>query len=742
MKRLNLLVIVALVISVFGLAPTPANAVAADWYAAPYGDNGDTCTSWASACQTIGAAVGKATAGGVVHVAEGTYNESQINITQALSLLGAGIGRSIIDGGGGGGLTNAGLIRVAITGSGSVTLQGFTLQTAKAVGTVGDRIYIDTSGATGGTQTFSYLKIIGSGLNTGITGPKEFGFYSHSNAANVMLTHSDVSKTANNAILFEKHSGTSEVAYNTLAAGAFGADAYFNMTHSGLNVTALQTVHHNTFDLGACSDSVAPMCSDSSTRAAAVSFTSAYPGSGAGAFSNVEISDNNINNLKANRRGVILWNGEGGVGNAIANARILRNKIVGVGAAAGSQGITLINQHTGTVIQGNSVTGVERAFWGREYLWPGYTSGFASGTVMNNNAFASSTKVQWDDPVNTLNAEHNWWGCPLGPGNPGCVAAVGLIDYTPWDGALVSTVTGSTHEIGETGTMTTSLTVNGLYGAQLRVTHDPAVLSFSSGATINVPAGGWYWDLIQEAFAAVTAPVGRRLSGSMQLPHATPANLSNDAIATWTYTCSAAGTSNLTYDTTTGGLGTLLSDKDGFEIPSALIGDSITCVAATGSVAGTVQLQGRVQSHTPNGWEDAAITFTCASGGCTGSGPYVFITGVDGAYQLTKSGAGTGMAQGTYNVTAVRHEYLGASKSVVIGPGLTTVSTPKLLGGDADNSGAVGLNDLACIGGAYGAAPTNCGGAGSSDINGDNVVNVFDLVLASGNYTLSSSNPW
>ncbi len=739
MKRLGLVMIAAMLASLVGLAP--AAAVATEWYAAPYGNDANACTSWAMPCLTIGAAVGKAAPGGTVHVAAGTYPESQIILSQSVTLLGAGIGQSIIDGGGGGGAATTGLIRVT-SGAGNVTVSGFTLQNAKGDGSATPvRIYVLATG--GGNQTYEYLKIIGSGLDDS----QEYGFYSSYNAANVTLMHSDVSGTGANAVIFERHTGTSEVALNSVAPGAFGSEAYYSRTHGAVNVSALQTVHHNTFDMGACSDTVDPKCSDYSTRSSAVTFASSFPGSGAGTYSNVEISDNYIYNLKANRRGPGLWNGESGSGGAIANARILRNKIVGV-STTGTQGITLINQHTGTIIQGNSVTGVEKAFWGREYN-AGYGSGFASGTVMNNNAFASSTKFQWDDPVNTLVAEYNWWGDVDGPcppaSQPACTG-LGLpvsarVDYDPFAAALVSTVTGSTHEIGETSTMTTTLTVDGIYGAQLRVTHDPSVLSFTSGVTLSVPAQGWYWDLVQESFVAVATPTGRRLSGAMQGPgHPTPANLSNADIATWTYTCSGVGTSNLTYDTTTGGFGTVLSDKDGFQINAALIGDSITCVEATGSVSGTIQLQGRVQSHTPNGWDDAVVTFTCSSGAC-GSHVYVFSTGVSGAYSKTKTGPGTGMAQGNYNVTGARHEYLYASTTAIIGAGLTTMTTPKLLGGDSKNMGSVTIGDVTCIGYDYGTSNNSCTG-GSSDINGDGIVNIFDLVLAAGNYTLSTSNPW
>ena len=110
---------------------------------------------------------------------------------------------------------------------------------------------------------------------------------------------------------------------------------------------------------------------------------------------------------------------------------------------------------------------------------------------------------------------------------------------------------------------------------------------------------------------------------------------------------------------------------------------------------------------------------------------------MNGAYQLIKSGAGTGVMQGTYNATATRRAYLSASRTgIVIGASTLTLPTPKLLGGDVYADNSVNAGDLAVVGGAYGnAVPADTG----ADINGDAVVNIFDLVLVGGNYGLTGS---
>jgi hypothetical protein len=218
------------------------------------------------------------------------------------------------------------------------------------------------------------------------------------------------------------------------------------------------------------------------------------------------------------------------------------------------------------------------------------------------------------------------------------------------------------------------------------------------------------------------------------------ADLTGQSLITWKYACAAAGTSALTYEPPGSAYGTLLSTIDGLPIPAALVGDSITCVTATASTNGLIALQGRLSgAPLPAGWNDAAVTFTCVSGGCMGYGPYTFGTNAAGEYQLIKGGAGAGIPLGTYSVTAVRRAYLGATKAsnVTIVAGLNPIGpTPTLLGGDVNASGNVGIEDLTAVGGAFGTSITPDTGP---DINGDGFVNVFDLALAGGNYEKTTS---
>jgi hypothetical protein len=82
------------------LAGAPAQAAPlATWYVAPGGDDANDCLSPATACATIGAAVGKADNDDTIQIAAGTYQESGINIFKRLTLNGAAAAATIVDGG-------------------------------------------------------------------------------------------------------------------------------------------------------------------------------------------------------------------------------------------------------------------------------------------------------------------------------------------------------------------------------------------------------------------------------------------------------------------------------------------------------------------------------------------------------------------------------------------------------------------------------------------------------------------
>src|SRR5437867_5353990 len=81
-----------LLASSFKAAPSAPATPAAVWFVnSTTGNDSNDCLSPATACQTIQAAVNKASAGDTINVAAGTYTEN-VSITKSLSMNGAQAG--------------------------------------------------------------------------------------------------------------------------------------------------------------------------------------------------------------------------------------------------------------------------------------------------------------------------------------------------------------------------------------------------------------------------------------------------------------------------------------------------------------------------------------------------------------------------------------------------------------------------------------------------------------------------
>nr|MBC7245916.1 hypothetical protein [Chloroflexota bacterium] len=131
----------------------------------------------------------------------------------------------------------------------------------------------------------------------------------------------------------------------------------------------------------------------------------------------------------------------------------------------------------------------------------------------------------------------------------------------------------------------------------------------------------------------------------------------------------------------------------------------------TGTVTGRILLQGR---------ENHQGTLVSVNG-------YHVRTSMDGAFRLE------GVPVGTQELVAQIAGYLRYRNPAltVRENGETVVSDIQLLAGDINSDNIVNLFDLVMIAGRYDARATS---SAPEDVNGDGVVNLFDLVLASRNY--------
>jgi len=139
----------------------------------------------------------------------------------------------------------------------------------------------------------------------------------------------------------------------------------------------------------------------------------------------------------------------------------------------------------------------------------------------------------------------------------------------------------------------------------------------------------------------------------------------------------------------------------------------------TGTITGTVRLQGR----------------TNHAGAAVSTGALTTTTDSNGNFTLT------GVPAGTRVVTASMRGYLYAQRTgVVVGAGTTTaLPTVQLLGGDADGDCNVDLFDLVMVSGSYGSTPPSNPYA---DINGNGTVDIFDLVMVGVNLDKTCPGAW
>lgn len=357
-------------------------AAATDWYVGGSLMAMDTnnCTSAATPCMTIQAAINKASAGDTIHVAAGVYLEltaQPLSVNKTLTLLGAQHGVDARN------RTAAESVVSDLSGTyitaNNVIIDGFTFENSTNGAFTG--YGIDMGAGTTGTQIVNNIiqdNIAGIGLaNTG--------------ASPVLIRHN----------LIEN---------NNVTGPASGDGIYTDQFVGGGAVTNVLIVENAFKGNGDAGIDV----SDTD---------SAHP------VSNIDVSSNSFDQ---NGRAVLLFN---------THTSTITTNTVSNCTLAASAAVRLFDGNSSLSIMNNDLrNGVGYAI----HLGVLFADPSSGVVINKNNIGANSISfplgglaVDAGSHVGTVNAQCNWWGSPTGPAatsNPGGTgeAVVGDANFKPW----------------------------------------------------------------------------------------------------------------------------------------------------------------------------------------------------------------------------------------------------------------------------------------------------------------------
>ena len=272
---------------------------------------------------TIASGIAGTLAGGTVNVAAGTYPEYNLLVNKPMTIQGTGL--PIIDATGI--LFPASALPVVDINiaSGNVLFDGFKIKTGEHRG-----INVNAPAALS-IVTISHNTLVGNGVNTvptfAIPDGENFGLYLWPGmSGKVVFDANTVSEFYNNTILAERILGETQVTNNSFTH----TWQMFYMTHSAIDITALQRVKGNTFDVSGVTVVAGTHDVNSGVKFETGCWWLPVPNQ-TGKFTNVEISDNIFNGVSSNTRAIVLQNDDGvaGVPGEILAPKILRNKING-----------------------------------------------------------------------------------------------------------------------------------------------------------------------------------------------------------------------------------------------------------------------------------------------------------------------------------------------------------------------------------------------------------------------------
>jgi len=355
-------------------------AAASDWYVdSSVGNDANSCAApGGSACQTIQAAINKASSGGTIHVAAGTYPEpagGPLTLSKTLTLLGAQNGvdargriaaESIV--------TDSQGTYVAAD---NVVIDGFTIQDSTNNAYTGYGIWMGCKSGTEIVNNIIQNNIVGIGLSNPPGGDR------------ALIKHNQIQD-------------------NNQSGSASGTGIY---TDQYVSCGAVKNVliEENAF-VG--------------NNDAGIDISNMDPANG---VSNLDVSTNTFD---MNGRGLVLFN---------THMSTIHDNSITNSTFVGSAAIRLFDNNSDLSFTFNDViTGVGHAI----RLSLDDLNLPSSNVVFHENNIelfpaGDGLLVDPDSHVGTVNAECNWWNSPTGPTNPSNPQGtgeevVGDADFTPW----------------------------------------------------------------------------------------------------------------------------------------------------------------------------------------------------------------------------------------------------------------------------------------------------------------------
>jgi uncharacterized protein (DUF2141 family) len=118
-------------------------------------------------------------------------------------------------------------------------------------------------------------------------------------------------------------------------------------------------------------------------------------------------------------------------------------------------------------------------------------------------------------------------------------------------------------------------------------------------------------------------------------------------------------------------------------------------------------------------------------------GGHEVLTLPDGGFELSA------LPAGNYTVDVRKTSYLRAGDRNFTATGGSTLALPNvmLLGGDCNNNDTIDITDGAIASASFGFGTGQVGFDARADINGDGVVDIFDLVMIGNNFGCSVTDP-